>query len=408
MKMGSYLKRTDYLQRLKTHELIYQDVNGDYPLEGSVPYFVDDSGTFGSSTVTIDDTGNMMIPGDLDVGGSFNFSGSLDISGALNLGSMDVSGSGRFGTLGVSGSGRFGSLDVSGSGSFGSLDVSGNLKVNGSTELVGPVVARSTVAVTGTTTLTGTGNALQLPNGSLIAAGVQSTAGFTNVVGGNGAPAQFPLGLTTNGPLVAGVGSNATILGSDSNIVALTVGQNQPGQDRMAVITGRTFANGGVQTIAPSQFGSSTTPIQCGLAIYGNVSVAASAAGGGDAGFSGTVTAGGGSFSSLGVSGVATINTLVLNPQPGMGTFASPVELSNGQNFQAVGNKCFVMLSGNTVGSSATVLTPIVPSGKAIPINYLVYDGGAGAIITIDPTTLNVIVTLNPGSPDASFAIVFL
>jgi hypothetical protein len=396
MKMGSYLKRTDYLQRLKTHELIYQDINGDYPIEGSVPYFVDDSGTFGSSTITIDETGNMVIPGDLDVGGSFNFSGNLDISGSLNLGSIDISGSGRFG-----------SLDVSGSGRFGSLDVSGNLKVNGSTELVGPVVARSTVAVAGTTTLTGTGNALQLLNGSLIAAGVQSTTGFTNVVAGNGAPAQFPLGLTTNGPLVAGVGSNATIIGSDSNTAALTVGQNQTGQERSAVITGRTFANGGVQTTAPSQFGSSTTPIQCGLAIYGNVSVAASAAGGGDAGFSGTVTANVGRFGSLDVSGVSS-NTITLYPQPGMGTFASPIVLSDGQNFQAVGNKCFVTLSGDIAGSSARVITPIVPSGKAIPVNYLIYNGGPGASITVSPTTLDLTLTLSPSSPDASFAIVFL
>jgi hypothetical protein len=383
--MGSYLKRTDDLQRLKTRELIYQNINGDYPIEGGVPYFVDASGTFGTSTITIDNTGNMVIPGDLGVGGAINFGGSLSVS-TLNVDSLDVSGPSQIG---------------------GSLDVSGNLKVNGSTELVGPVVARSTVAVAGTTTLTGTGNALQLLNGSLIAAGVQSTTGFTNVVAGNGAPAQFPLGLTTNGPLVAGVGSNATIIGSDSNTAALTVGQNQTGQERSAVITGRTFANGGVQTTAPSQFGSSTTPIQCGLTIYGNVSVAASAAGGGDAGFSGTVTANIGRFGSLDVSGVSS-NTITLYPQPGMGTFASPVVLSNGQNFQAVGNKCFVMLSGNIYGSSARVITPIVPSGKAIPVNYLIYNGGPGANITVSPTTLDLTLTLSPSSPDASFAIVFL
>ena len=57
--MASYLKRTDYLQRLKTRELIYQDVSGAYPVQGAVGYFVDASGTFGTSTVTIDSSGNM-------------------------------------------------------------------------------------------------------------------------------------------------------------------------------------------------------------------------------------------------------------------------------------------------------------------------------------------------------------
>jgi hypothetical protein len=135
--------------------------------------------------------------------------------------------------------------------------------------------------------------------------------------------------------------------------------------------------------------------------------VAASAAGGGDAGFSGTVTANVGRFGSLDVSGVSS-NTITLYPQPGMGTFASPIVLSDGQNFQAVGNKCFVTLSGDIAGSSARVITPIVPSGKAIPVNYLIYNGGPGASITVSPTTLDLTLTLSPSSPDASFAIVFL
>jgi len=53
------MKRTDVLQRLKTRELIYQDISGVYPVQGAVGYFVDASGTFGTSTVTIDGSGNM-------------------------------------------------------------------------------------------------------------------------------------------------------------------------------------------------------------------------------------------------------------------------------------------------------------------------------------------------------------
>jgi hypothetical protein len=108
-------------------------------------------------------------------------------------------------------------------------------------------------------------------------------------------------------------------------------------------------------------------------------------------------------------SGALNVNTIALYPQTGMGTFASPIVLSDGQTFQAVGNKCFVKLLGDIAGVSATVLTPIFSSGKAIPVNYLIYDGGAGASITVSPVTLDLTLTLAPGvTPDASFAIVFL
>lgn len=50
----------------------------------------------------------------------------------------------------------------------------------------------------GTVFINGVNNALQLPNGSLIAAGVQSTQGFTSVVSNVGAPAYFPLGITSS------------------------------------------------------------------------------------------------------------------------------------------------------------------------------------------------------------------
>lgn len=146
------------------------------------------------------------------------------------------------------------------------------------------------VTVEGALTVTGTGNAITVPNGSILAAGVQSTAGFTSVVGGFGAPAQFPLGLVTQGTSNLVVGGDTTLLGGAAG-VGLTVGQGSAGAERDAVITGRTFANGGVQTSAPSALGSSVFPIQCGLSIFGNLAVAQSAAGGGDAGFSGTVVA---------------------------------------------------------------------------------------------------------------------
>ena len=65
------------------------------------------------------------------------------------------------------------------------------------------------VVVSGSVTINGTGNSLQLPNGSLIAAGVQSTTGYTNVSGNVGVPAVFPLGLTTSTALTVNNSPNA-------------------------------------------------------------------------------------------------------------------------------------------------------------------------------------------------------
>lgn len=50
--------------------------------------------------------------------------------------------------------------------------------------------------ISGSLTINGTGNSLTMPNGSILAAGIQSTNGFTNVSGNIGVAAVFPLGLT--------------------------------------------------------------------------------------------------------------------------------------------------------------------------------------------------------------------
>ena len=57
------------------------------------------------------------------------------------------------------------------------------------------------VTIAGRLDVTGTGNAITVPNGSILAAGVQSTTGFTNVSGGAAQPAQFPLGAAMTGGL---------------------------------------------------------------------------------------------------------------------------------------------------------------------------------------------------------------
>ena len=82
--MSSYMKRTDVLQRLKTRELIYQDISGNYPVQGAIGYFVDASGTFGTSTVTIE---NNVLSVTTDASG--NFMTVQDNSGVNHLYSYD-------------------------------------------------------------------------------------------------------------------------------------------------------------------------------------------------------------------------------------------------------------------------------------------------------------------------------
>ena len=70
MKMYGYLKSISDWRKLKTNEFVFQDPSGNYPAQGAIATFVDTVGTFGTSTVTIDGSGNLVIPGDLDVSGT--------------------------------------------------------------------------------------------------------------------------------------------------------------------------------------------------------------------------------------------------------------------------------------------------------------------------------------------------
>jgi len=102
--MNGYLKSISDWRKLKTNEFVFQDPSGNYPAQGAIGTFVDSVGTFGTSTVTIDNSGNLVVPGDLDVIGSGHFSslgvsGSLDVSGAGHFDSLDVSGTATLGDL---------------------------------------------------------------------------------------------------------------------------------------------------------------------------------------------------------------------------------------------------------------------------------------------------------------------
>ena len=66
--MSSFQQRTDDLYRLKTRNLVYQNVDGTYPAKGNVAYTQDTVGSVGWSGVILDASGNMIVPGNVELG----------------------------------------------------------------------------------------------------------------------------------------------------------------------------------------------------------------------------------------------------------------------------------------------------------------------------------------------------
>lgn len=171
------------------------------------------------------------------------------------------------------------------------------------------------------------------------------------ITGGNLGPA-----LTVNGSAI--VSSDLTILGSTAASAALTVGQNTAGQTRNAIVTGRSFLSGGIETAAASAFGSSSSTIQCGLQVFGNITVAASAAGGGTIGCT-TLNASGGVY---GIDNTTRVNlpTGFLAPNGTFGGTGANCEL-------LIGNATFP--GGSIVGYNdvSATIPPNFPKGLKIP-----------------------------------------
>ena len=68
MRMSSFQQRTDDLYRLKTRNLVFQNVDGTYPAKGNIAYTKDTVGSIGFSSVVLDSSGNMTVPGNVDFG----------------------------------------------------------------------------------------------------------------------------------------------------------------------------------------------------------------------------------------------------------------------------------------------------------------------------------------------------
>ena len=65
--MSSFQQRTDDLYRLKTRNLVYQNVDGTYPGKGNVAYTTDTVGSVGWSGVILDASSGISVPGNVEL-----------------------------------------------------------------------------------------------------------------------------------------------------------------------------------------------------------------------------------------------------------------------------------------------------------------------------------------------------
>ena len=145
--MASHQRRTEDLLRLKTRGLVYQNVDGSYPAEGTVPFVADTSGTIsfttGPASVTIDASGNMTVPGDLTVDGMTNINISvqnLDLLGVCPTISS---------TSSVSLIPANGFVGIGKCAPTAALDVSGGVSVSGTMTVVKDASFNSNIYVQG-------------------------------------------------------------------------------------------------------------------------------------------------------------------------------------------------------------------------------------------------------------------
>ena len=68
MRMSSFQQRTDDLYRLKTRNLIFQNVDGTFPAKGNVAFTKDTVGSLGWSSIVLDNAGGLTVPGNVSLG----------------------------------------------------------------------------------------------------------------------------------------------------------------------------------------------------------------------------------------------------------------------------------------------------------------------------------------------------
>ena len=145
---------------LKTRRLIIQNPNGSFPNITTVPVVGDSQGTIGFSTMTVDISGNVLVPGSLTVVGSILSVNPVASSTNLVIANIKPSVSGT--SDGVTETYLY--LEPNG----GSVSVGSNLDINGQTipptrtfEVNGTTILRNGLVVqdtTGSFTVDASGN----------------------------------------------------------------------------------------------------------------------------------------------------------------------------------------------------------------------------------------------------------
>ena len=372
--MASNQRRTDDLLRLKTRGLIYQNIDGTYPVLGAASYIADSSGTVGWSPLGIDASGNLNVPGDLTVSGTItNYFPEYALSGPCPsiTSESTISLLPANGNVGIGKCNPTVALDVNGDAA-----VSGDLDVAGTTTL--STLNAVSIGVAGASILnTLTASALSVPGTSTLNnlnAGNTNIstlhAGATNVstLSVAGASTLHNLAATATNLTTLGVSgaSNLATLGVSGNTNLATLGVSGATNLTTLGVSGAsnltTLGVSGTTTLATLGVTGATTLATLGVTGAANLTTL---------GVSGTTT-----LATLGVSGTSNLTTLGVSGTSNLTTLG----VSGVSNLTTLG------VSGNT--NLATL--GVTGASNLTTLN-------AGTLVVSDTSTLNGPVTMNDG-----------
>jgi hypothetical protein len=293
--MASKQRRIDDLLRLKTRGLIYQNVDGTYPEQGSVAYITSDiSGNIGFSGITIDASNNVVIPGNLTVKGITNFA-TQNADRQLNSTALEFVPANR-------------NVDNNISTSSSALNISGELHVSSNSYIQGTLSAGATtlsdVSVSGVTTLTDVSVSGATILSDLTILGTLTFTGATGLTD-----------ISVSGKLDAGAATlTAAIVSGDLDAGATTLASvNVTGATTLttADVTGDTTIGG---TLGVTGATTLTT-----ADVTGDTTI------GGTLGVTGDITVNGNIVVNANgtISGTVQTNCLTLPDQQGVGTSSS-------------------------------------------------------------------------------------
>ena len=151
--------------------------SGIINLVGNIGFFTTAAGITGTPLLTVDNLGNLVVNGQLNVNGATTFIGNVYHQGYTQF----IGNTSHTGNLVITGQATNNGLSIFN----GDLTINGNARLVGNTNVTGNTTVTGNVLVTGTTTVTGntyvTGNVLV--TGTTTVAGNTFVTGFTTVTG---------------------------------------------------------------------------------------------------------------------------------------------------------------------------------------------------------------------------------